>query len=459
MVAPRGACVVAPGRCAWLLLGGYAWLLPGGHAWIWRDMEIWSMSGWYASYWNAFLFGKMFAEKCIKMKELGQRRGTLIPSVIPLDLPMVIAMIVLHWLKVVGRSCFQPCLSVILLKGTVDPKWPLSMIHWTSPYRYPHSPGHMILLYRDPIHPTHGISLYRDPHQTLPLKAWDLTVQGHPAPTPASDIWWPRLEAFSNYSLEDPPIGADLWWLLKHIWSVQAGSMHSTIMLSCRHIVLWLVVFDTFRNIGDSMLKETLHSFSLKHNWVGITLEKQKTHPGNPPASIWFAIITSSDQTSYCHFLKPSTPDSTAPVWTPIRMSTFASVASRTSLCTWNKENTFFFSLSSFFSNVVTALSTILYTERTRQIQTHDLHKVCNRIKVSKKAISWFYIHHAPTRHSKLLCWFKKKNKLTEYYKFKISIALQHFWEIYAYFNRHETKTLFCLAYLATNSNAWNNRC
>ena len=42
------------------------------------------MSRRYASYWNAFLFGKMFAKKCIKMKELGQRRGTLIPSVIPL---------------------------------------------------------------------------------------------------------------------------------------------------------------------------------------------------------------------------------------------------------------------------------------------------------------------------------------------------------------------------------------
>ena len=36
-----GACVVAPG---------------GGMRGIRQDTEIWSMSGWYASYWNAFLF-------------------------------------------------------------------------------------------------------------------------------------------------------------------------------------------------------------------------------------------------------------------------------------------------------------------------------------------------------------------------------------------------------------------
>ena len=68
-----GVCMVAPGAwhvwmlpggmhgCSW---GGRAWLLPGGacmvalggvHG-IRRDAEIRSMSGWYASYWNAFLF-------------------------------------------------------------------------------------------------------------------------------------------------------------------------------------------------------------------------------------------------------------------------------------------------------------------------------------------------------------------------------------------------------------------
>ena len=86
-----GACVVArggmhgcsgaghawllQGGCAWLLLGGSCmvarggmcgcsgggvWLLPGGHAWFFSVFfgynEIRSMSGRYASYWNAFLF-------------------------------------------------------------------------------------------------------------------------------------------------------------------------------------------------------------------------------------------------------------------------------------------------------------------------------------------------------------------------------------------------------------------
>ena len=74
-----GACMVAPGGHAWLLggacvvaQGGHAWLLPGGacmvawggHAWLlgggMRGFfdEIRSMSGRYASYWNAFLFSK-----------------------------------------------------------------------------------------------------------------------------------------------------------------------------------------------------------------------------------------------------------------------------------------------------------------------------------------------------------------------------------------------------------------
>ena len=68
--------MVAPGGCAWLL-GGRAWLLPGacmvapggvmhgcsgGACVVFRGGvhgffdEIRSMSGRYASYWNAFLF-------------------------------------------------------------------------------------------------------------------------------------------------------------------------------------------------------------------------------------------------------------------------------------------------------------------------------------------------------------------------------------------------------------------
>ena len=64
----RGACMVALGGHVWLLLGGHAWLLWGvcvvarGRAWLLPGGvsgffdEIRSMSGRYASYWNAFLF-------------------------------------------------------------------------------------------------------------------------------------------------------------------------------------------------------------------------------------------------------------------------------------------------------------------------------------------------------------------------------------------------------------------
>ena len=72
MVAPRGACMVAPGgACVVAPGGGHAWLLPGGACVVapggacvvapegggvrgFFD-EIRSMSGRYASYWNAFL--------------------------------------------------------------------------------------------------------------------------------------------------------------------------------------------------------------------------------------------------------------------------------------------------------------------------------------------------------------------------------------------------------------------
>ena len=94
MVAPGGVCVVAPrgggmrgcsqGRGhAWLLQeGGHAWLLLGGMCGCSRggvngclggvhgfSDEIWSMSGRYASYWNAFLFLNFFHfTKCLKKK-------------------------------------------------------------------------------------------------------------------------------------------------------------------------------------------------------------------------------------------------------------------------------------------------------------------------------------------------------------------------------------------------------
>ena len=47
---------VFTGVCLSTRGGGRAWLLPGGLHGIRRDTEIRSMSGRYASYWNAFLF-------------------------------------------------------------------------------------------------------------------------------------------------------------------------------------------------------------------------------------------------------------------------------------------------------------------------------------------------------------------------------------------------------------------
>ena len=46
-------------------------------------------SRWYASYWNAFFFGKIFAENCIKMKEIGPIGGCTSLAPPPLDPPML----------------------------------------------------------------------------------------------------------------------------------------------------------------------------------------------------------------------------------------------------------------------------------------------------------------------------------------------------------------------------------
>lgn len=56
------------------------------------------------------------------------------------------------------------------------------------------------------------------------------------------------------------------------------------------------------------------------------------THPASPPLSILFASVTSSDQTSNCHFRKPRTPQRTLPLCTPILMSILLPVASLTIL-------------------------------------------------------------------------------------------------------------------------------
>ena len=54
-VALEGMCMVALGGHAWFLVGGMHGFFRGGGACVGYD-EIRSMSGRYASYWNAFLF-------------------------------------------------------------------------------------------------------------------------------------------------------------------------------------------------------------------------------------------------------------------------------------------------------------------------------------------------------------------------------------------------------------------
>ena len=100
----QGVCMVAGGGHVWLLVGGCAWLLAGGvcGCWwagvhgCWRGVcviagggacvvaggacmaaggracigydEIWSMSGQYASYWNAFLYIRLYSTLWCNMK-------------------------------------------------------------------------------------------------------------------------------------------------------------------------------------------------------------------------------------------------------------------------------------------------------------------------------------------------------------------------------------------------------
>ena len=75
----RGACMVFFGGHAWFYSGGVHGFIPGGHAWFYLGgmrvffsffgyNEIRSMSGRYASYWNAFLFPYLLASVQIRAK-------------------------------------------------------------------------------------------------------------------------------------------------------------------------------------------------------------------------------------------------------------------------------------------------------------------------------------------------------------------------------------------------------
>ena len=61
-----------------------AFVCPYGVVYLWirggvytpsRHPQDGLCSGRYVSYWNAFLFDKIFTKNCMKMKEIGLRRG------------------------------------------------------------------------------------------------------------------------------------------------------------------------------------------------------------------------------------------------------------------------------------------------------------------------------------------------------------------------------------------------
>ena len=66
--------------------------------------------------------------------------------------------------------------------------------------------------------------------------------------------------------------------------------------------------------------------------WLPPLTPWTRTHPARPPASMWLARVTSWDQTSYCHFCSPMTPQSTLPECTPTRMLISTPVAARSFL-------------------------------------------------------------------------------------------------------------------------------
>lgn len=106
--------------------------------------------------------------------------------------------------------------------------------------------------------------------------------------------------------------------------------------MQCTFFFLRLHILDTFSNLLT--LKQTVsNSYSC---WGLCACTAFSTDPGSPPASITLASVTSFDHTSYCHFLRPSTPHNTRPVCKPTRMFKLTSVASATDLqrqTTWVK--------------------------------------------------------------------------------------------------------------------------
>ena len=104
------------GGHAWFYSGGHAWFYPGGHAWFYSGggvrgffsfsgyNEIRSMSGRYASYWNAFLY---LLSLC-------------------LDVPTILNTSLIHRLSYV-YTCLYYCRSLFFVQYYMEK----SFIQWT----------------------------------------------------------------------------------------------------------------------------------------------------------------------------------------------------------------------------------------------------------------------------------------------------------------------------------------
>ena len=93
---------------------------------------------------------------------------------------------------------------------------------------------------------------YRNPQPSPPpLRRWDLTVFGPPPLLVISGgHHWSTLQICS---LQDhPPTGAEIWWLLKQLKSLQGGHTYPTGMLSCFFLkILWkTLTCSFFRNLA-----------------------------------------------------------------------------------------------------------------------------------------------------------------------------------------------------------------
>lgn len=125
------------------------------------------------------------------------------------------------------------------------------------------------------------------------------------------------------------------------------------------------------------------------------------TNPGSPPASITLARVTSLDHTSYCHFLRPSTPHSTRPVCKPTRMFRLTSVASATDL---QGQNTWRVGVRSWDQIYICIYSISISRQNIRR-----RHRRCIKIKHN---VTHNTERFASSRRSNLLCFTGEQSQV-----------------------------------------------